>query len=384
MVESEKSASQLPGSVLPRGLMILLGFAAATITIAGMRSVGSILGPAFLAMVLMITVFPIRGWMVRHKVPSWLATALTILAVYGILVALLVALVVSIGRLAALVPTYTPEINDLVDRIGDFLRDQGVKQEQVDAVVDSLDFGKVFGYATTLLQGILGVLSNVFFIATLVLFIGFDAAKFPVNLISAREHRPAIVDALISFAAGTRKYFAVSAGFGLVVAVLDYVALLIIGVPAALVWGVLSFVTNFIPNIGFVVGLVPPAVLALLEGGPKLMLAVIIVYSVLNVVIQSVIQPKIVGDALGLSATLTFLSLVFWAWVLGPLGALLAIPMTLLVKALLVDVDPQAKWVIPLLSGVGNENADSAAKVEKQIAEDVADVEQAVAETPAD
>lgn len=377
MAESQQQS----GPVLPRGLMILLGFAAATITVAGMKSVGGILGPAFLAIVLMITVFPIRGWMVRHKVPGWLATTLTILTVYGVLIALVVALVVSIGRLAALVPTYTPEINDLVDRIGDFLRDQGVKQEQVDAVRDSLDFGKIFTFATSLLQGILGVLSNVFFIATLVLFIGFDAARFPTHLLSAREHRPAIVDALISFAAGTRKYFAVSAGFGLIVAVLDYAALLILGVPAALVWGVLSFVTNFIPNIGFVVGLVPPAVLALLEGGPKLMIAVIVVYAVLNVVIQSVIQPKIVGDALGLSATLTFLSLVFWAWVLGPLGALLAIPMTLLVKALLIDVDPEAKWVIPLLSGVGNDAADTPEKVEAKIAEDVAEVEKAAAET---
>jgi predicted PurR-regulated permease PerM len=80
-----------------------------------------------------------------------------------------------------------------------------------------------------------------------------------------------------------------------------------------------------------------------------LMIAVIAVYSVINVVIQSVIQPKVVGDKVGLSATLTFLSLVFWAWVLGPLGALLAIPLSLLVKALLVDVDPSTRWLNPLI-----------------------------------
>lgn len=370
------------GPVLPRGLLILLGFAAATITIAGMKAIGGLLGPAFLGLVLMITMFPIRGWLVRHKVPGWLATTITILAVYGVVIALVIALVVSVGRLAALVPTYAPEINDLVDRVGDFLRDQGVKQEQVDAVVNSLDFGKVFGYATTLLQGILGVLSNVFFIATLVLFIGFDAARFPAHLLSARDHRPAVVDALISFAAGTRKYFAVSAGFGLVVAVVDTVALALMGIPAAIVWGILSFVTNFIPNIGFVIGVVPPAVLALLEGGPKLMIAVIIVYAVINFVIQSVIQPKFVGDALGLSATLTFLSLVFWAFVFGPLGALLAIPMTLLAKALLVDVDPEARWVVPLLSGVSDDDPDGPEDAEASIAKDVAAFEESVAEDP--
>jgi predicted PurR-regulated permease PerM len=117
------------------------------------------------------------------------------------------------------------------------------------------------------------------------------------------------------------------------------------------VWGVLAFVTNFIPNIGFVIGLVPPALIALLEGGPGLMLAVIVIYSVVNVIIQSVIQPKVVGDAVGLSTTLTFVSLVFWAWILGPLGALLAVPMSLFFKAVLVEMDPAASWIAPLVSG---------------------------------
>ena len=102
--------------------------------------------------------------------------------------------------------------------------------------------------------------------------------------------------------------------------------------PGAFVWGVLAFVTNFIPNIGFVIGVIPPAVIGLLEGGPGLMLAVIVLYCVVNVVIQSIIQPRYVGNAVGLSTTLTFLSLVFWTWMLGPLGALLAVPMSLLLQ----------------------------------------------------
>jgi hypothetical protein len=107
----------------------------------------------------------------------------------------------------------------------------------------------------------------------------------------------------------------------------------------------LAFITNYIPNIGFIIGLVPPALLGLLEGGPRLMLIVILIYCVINFLIQSVIQPKYVGDSVGLSTTLTFLSLVFWSWILGPLGALLAIPLTLLAKALLIDIDPSARWL---------------------------------------
>ena len=124
-------------------------------------------------------------------------------------------------------------------------------------------------------------------------------------------------------------------------AVIDTALLYALGVPGAFVWGVLAFVTNFIPNIGFVIGIIPPAVIALLEGGPGLMLAVIVLYCLVNVVIQSFIQPRYVGEAVGLSTSLTFLSLVFWTWVLGPVGALLAVPMSLFFRAILVEADPE-------------------------------------------
>jgi predicted PurR-regulated permease PerM len=128
------------------------------------------------------------------------------------------------------------------------------------------------------------------------------------------------------------------------------VALWLLAVPFPVLWGLLSFITNYIPNIGFVIGLIPPALLALLDGGVTRMVWVIVLYCVFNVVVQSVIQPKFVGDAVGLSVTVTFLSLVFWSWVLGALGALLAIPLTLLAKALLFDIDPSTRWMDVLIS----------------------------------
>jgi len=264
---------------------------------------------------------------------------------------MVLALIISVARLAALAPTYTSQLNDLVKDGATLLDQYGVTQKQIDSVTSSLDFGKLFGLAGSILSSVLGVLSNLLFIALLTLFIGFDAGRFTSSLPDVHDERPAVVDALDKFSHGTRKYFAVSALFGLIVAVIDTGALALLGIPAAAVWGVLAFVTNFIPNIGFIIGLVPPALLGLLEGGWDLMLAVVLVYCVINFIIQSVIQPKVFGDALGLSTSLTFMSLVVWAWVLGPLGALLALPLTLLAKALLVDVDPHARWIQPLLSG---------------------------------
>ena len=144
---------------------------------------------------------------------------------------------------------------------------------------------------------------------------------------------------------GTRKYFAVATIFGGIVAVLDTIAIWSVGIPAPVLWGLLAFVTNYIPNIGFIIGLIPVALLALLTGGVSQMVLIIVVYCALNLVIQSVLQPKFVGDAVGLTTTVSFLSLIVWAYVLGPLGAILAVPATLLVKALLVDFDADSRWL---------------------------------------
>ena len=114
--------------------------------------------------------------------------------------------------------------------------------------------------------------------------------------------------------------------------------------------GDLAFITNYIPNIGFIIGLVPPTIIALLEKDVVTAIIVVVVYCVLNFVIQTIIQPRVVGVTVGLSATLSFLSLIVWASILGASGAFLAIPLSLLVKALLVDVDPDQDWVGVLLS----------------------------------
>lgn len=335
----------------PRILSVLVGLAALTITLAGVHGVAGIIGPAFLSLVLIITVYPLRTWLVAHKVPGVIASLALLLTVYLVLVLVTLSLIISLGRLAVIVPEYNSQINAYINDVARWLQKEGVGSDQVHAITKSFDVGSLVKVATSVLRNILGVLSDLFFISVLLLFLAFDAAPTMAIIGKLADHKPDLVEALASFARGTRNYMAVSASFGLVVAVIDAVALLVMGVPGAFVWGVLAFVTNFIPNVGFVLGVVPPALVGLLEGGPGLMIAVVVVYSVINFVIQSVIQPRIVGDAVGLSATLTFLSLVFWAWAIGPLGALLAVPLSLLMKALLVEADPDARWTLPLISG---------------------------------
>ncbi|MGW4481908.1 AI-2E family transporter [Rhodococcus triatomae] len=335
----------------PRGLIVLLAMAGAVVAIAGVRSFSGILGPVFLALMLVVAVQPLGDWLQRKGLPRWAAVVATLVAVYAILLGLIAALAISIAQLATLLPQYADKADALVADVQTWLSGLDIGSDQVDKALSSIDFGQLIGFLDDILLGLLGVFSNLFFLLALVLFMAMDASSFGDRMRAVAFARPDIAYAFSSFASGTRSYLIVSTVFGLIVAVIDAGALWAMGIPLPVLWGLLSFITNYIPNIGFVVGLIPPALIALLQGGPVLMLWVIVVYSVINVTIQSVIQPKFVGDAVGLSVTVTFLALVFWGWVLGPLGALLAIPATLLVKALLLDIDPSTRWANALISG---------------------------------
>ncbi|MFT3873396.1 MAG: AI-2E family transporter [Nocardioides sp.] len=340
--------------LVPRPVLVMGGLAATVIVVAGIKAAHGIVGPALMALVLTIMAHPLRRWLDR-RLPTWAATLVCIVVVYLGMAALVIAMVVSTARFATLLPAYQDALTEQLQDLADWAERFGVGQEEIQHVVSSFDPDRLIGLVESILSGAASVLSNLAFILALVLFMTMDGGTFPRLLGSAAKVRPAIVGAIDDFAIGTRRYFAVSTVFGLIVAILDTVALAILDVPAPVLWGLLAFITNYIPNIGFVIGLIPPAVLALLDGGLGMMITVVVIYCLLNVVIQSVIQPKFVGDALGLSTTLTFVSLVFWSWVIGPLGALLAIPLTLLAKAVFVDADPDARWLRPLISNKEDE-----------------------------
>jgi AI-2 transport protein TqsA len=337
--------------MLPRGVLVLLGTACLVVVVGGMRAVAELVGPVFLALMLTVTVSPFTGWLRRRGAPVWLAATATVVTVYLGLFALGGAMAVSVARLIDLLPEYQDEFTrmrgDLVTGLGGL----GVDAEQLRSAVAAAEPGSVARFVESLVGGLAGALGNSVFLLAVLLFMCLDVVNFPARLAAVLPERPQVVAALGSFAAGTRRYLLVTTVFGLIVAVFDTALLWWLGIPLPLLWGLLSFITNYIPNIGFIIGVIPPALLGLLQGGPELMLWVIALYCVVNFIIQSVIQPKVVGDAVGLSVTVTFLSLIFWGWVLGTLGALLAIPLTLLTKGLLIDIDPSTRWINGLLAG---------------------------------
>ncbi|MGI3786213.1 MAG: AI-2E family transporter [Janthinobacterium lividum] len=340
-VAGQPQAPALFGILLLAGLVIIG---------VGLRSTANIVGPVFLVLTLVITVSPLRRWLLRHRWPSALASIVSLLAIYALLIVILGSVVWSLYRLVATLPQYAPAFTRIFDSLIALTQRFGYGTEQLTKLASSFQVSSLAGPAQTLLGALTGGASLLILIIAVVIFMVFDQAGMPERIAVIRESRPHIADGLLNFAGRVRKYWVVTTVFGLLVAVLDVVALFIIGVPLALTWGVLAFVTNYIPNIGFVIGLIPPALIALLDGGVGSMVAVIVVYVVLNIVVQTIIQPRFTGDAVGISGTVAFISLIFWAYLLGGLGALLAIPATLFLKSTLVDNSVPASWVNALVS----------------------------------
>lgn len=337
---------------LPHYLTVCLSMAGLVVAMAGLHAISHIAAPVFLAINLAIASYPLNTGLRRRGMPAVLSAALTGLIVIAALVSFFILLGWSVAALVLEMPRYIPRFEQLYANAMVALEAQGITQQQIlDTVQDAAatQWQNLAQQGIALLQGVLsnltGVVSLLVVLITVLFFITIDTIGIGARLDAMRHTHPRVAATMSDFAHGVRRYWVVTTAFGLIVAVLDVWVLLYLGVPLALVWGVFSFLTNYVPNIGFVIGVIPPALLALLDKGPTTAIAVVIAYSVLNFVIQSLIQPKVAGDAIGVTPTVAIVSLLFWTWLLGPLGALLALPATLLLKAVLVDGDSQAGWL---------------------------------------
>lgn len=313
--------------------------------LAAMWFAREIVAPLALAAVLVIIVHPIRHPLQRRGWPHWAATTVVVAVAYLILATLAALLVFAGYEFGILVTDVLDELEAAAASLGAWLSSIGIGEQAADAAASSLDPSVLVELAQGVSGWLLGFLTAAFFVLAYIIFMAADAARYGR---AERAFGPGIrptVARIRAYNSSVRRYYVVNASFGAVVAVIDGLALWALGVPAPVVWAILAFVTNFIPNIGFVLGLVPPAILAFVVGGLPLMLAVIAVYSVVNVVLQVLIQPKFVSDTVDLSLTLSFASVVFWTFVIGPLGAILSIPLTLLFRDVLVDRDPGAGWL---------------------------------------
>lgn len=330
---------------VPHGMQIMVGSALFGVMLFALHSVADVFTPLFLALTLVLTVRPITRKLRAHHVPGWLAATisfLTLVILFGGVVSLLVWAFTPVPQTLV---NYSANFERTLNAARDFLQSKGVHTADLSIYLNQLNFNSVISWAWSLLDSLRSVGGLLAIVIVALLFFTVDTTTlFSRSNITRRAHSH-IAQALEGFEKRVRHYWIISTVFGLIVAVIDVFVLSILGVPLPLTWGMWAFITNYIPNLGFVIGVIPPMIMGLVDSGWQTLVWVMVLYSVINVVIQTFIQPKLTGDVVGLSPSVTFVSLVLWTSVVGWLGSLLAVPLTLFFKALLVDSDPRTQWL---------------------------------------
>jgi predicted PurR-regulated permease PerM len=323
-----------------------------------MKATASILAPALLPLFLVITFRPISTALERRGVPPVITMIVNLVVIYGVLIFLGLSIYLSITQFAATLIQNPQKFQALIAQATQLLSDLGIQQIDTSTISTIFSPSRIASVAGSLVNASSAVAGMLGLIFAVTFFMAMDANNFSGRLASVTRMRPHTATALVNLGKSTRSYFAVAAIFGAIVAVVDWILLAIVGVPDAWLWAILAFVTNFVPNIGFLIGVIPPAILAFITMDWQAAVIVFVGYCVINVIIQVLIQPRVVGDTVQLNTTLTFMALIIWTFVLGGLGAILAIPMTLLVRALFVDSRPELHWIRTLFSSAEGVSKD--------------------------
>ena len=324
----------------------LITLAAFVVVIAGMRAAEAIVVPFLLSVFIAVISAPSLLWLEDRRVPRWLA----MIIVLGVIILAAAGLSMLIGSsikdFSQAVPQYQQRLSDLLVHVNSRVSRYGI--DLSGTLFSHLNPAAAMKLVADLLNGLGAVFGNVFLILLTVVFILFEASSVPHKLRAGLSNADQSLAAFTVIAAGVNRYLAIKTATSLATAGIVTLALTVIGVDYPLLWGVIAFLFNYIPNIGSIIAAVPAILLALIQLGAGEALATAGVYVIANVLIGSVIEPRMMGRQVGLSTLVVFLSLVFWGWVFGPVGMFLSVPLTMTAKIALEN-NPKMRGLAVLL-----------------------------------
>jgi AI-2 transport protein TqsA len=328
-------------------LRILLTAAALVVIVAGLQAAASIFVPFVLAVFLSIIAAPLLFWLTRARIPSGLAVTIVVTAMVGVLTVAGSFMATSANRFFRALPGYENRLQQGIQMLLERLSERGIEVSG-EVVLRYLDPNQAMSLVATILSSVGNLLTNTFLILFMVIFILLEASSFPDKLRGAFRRPEIPLEGFKEFTLKLNRYVAIKTLSSLATGVLVWGWTSICGVEFSFLWGVLAFLLNYIPSIGSIFAAVPALIVTLLSSGLAAALLVAIGYLVINTALGSFLEPRFLGRGLGLSPLIVFLSLVFWAWVLGPIGMLLAVPLTMTLKIALQSHD-KTRWAAVLL-----------------------------------
>jgi predicted PurR-regulated permease PerM len=341
MDDSGKRAAKAPA------LLILASF---IIVVAGMKAASDILVPFFLAVFIAVICAPPLFWLQRKGVPKLPALAIILVAILiaGLLFAALI--VPSLNDFLISLPGYQERLSAQIAELLSWLSERGVNIPAVE-VSGALHPGWVMILAGGIFEALSSALAHAFLILLTVVFILLEMADLPRKLRLVLKNPERSLSTIEKFSQHAKRYMVIKTMLSAATGVLIWLLLLILGVDYPVLWGTLSFLLNYVPNIGAILAALPVALLALVQLGAGSTLLTVLGFIVVHVVVGNIIEPKLMGRVLSLSTLVVFLSLVFWGWVLGPIGMILSVPMTSLVKIALESYEETRGLAFMLGSG---------------------------------
>ena len=333
-----------------------ISVAIAIIIMTGIYAAQSILNPLLMALFITIILMQPLRWL-RRKVSSGWAIFLVILGFLGFYIGFIGLLNKSVMLFIDNASVYEENLAGMVARSNEILEQYGVNLLVLGE--SSMNPSKIMSYASSLMGGLGDLMSNEFTFLLFTIFLISEIPESAIKLDYLVQGDQQVKDFLNEIGIKIRHYLSIKTVTSLATGILIAIALAILGLDFPILWGFLAFMLNYIPNIGSILAALPAMALALVQLGFQGALFTGIIYLVVNMLIGNVVEPKMMGKGLGLSTFIVFLSLIFWAFLLGTVGMFLSIPITMVIKIIL-EQNPATKWIAIIL---GTEDDVKAVKI---------------------
>ena len=301
------------------------------ILVAGIRSAGSIVVPFLLSAFIAVICTSPLFWLKRKGVPSGIAVLIVLVGIFLVGLILVALIGTSLNDFSDALPTYQTRLQEETTKLFSWLNEKGIKISS-EKLLEYINPGKAFGLFAGTLNSFRTLLTDAFLIGLTVIFMLLEMSGFPDKLRDALGTTSSSSTGMAEVTDGIKRYMMIKTLTSFATGIFVAIWLAIIGVDFPVLWGIVAFMLNFVPNIGSIIAAIPAVLLALIQLGIFPALHTVIAFLVVNFVIGTVIEPRIMGRGVGLSTLVVFLSLVFWGWVLGPVGMLLSVPLTMVVK----------------------------------------------------
>ncbi len=309
----------------------LLALACFVIIVAGMKAASPLVAPFILSFFIAIICVPPLFWMQKKGVPKLLALLIILVVVVTVILVIAAFVGKSINGFTQVLPAYQEHLSNKSTQLISWLNNHGIEVPE-NFIKEKFNLGIIMKMVATSLTGLTGVLTNVFMILLTVVFILVEASDLSSKLKRGLKDSKSSMKNMSEITASLNRYIALKTVTSFTTGVLVAVWMAILGVDFALLWGLIAFLLNYIPTIGSFIAAIPAVLLALVQLGMWPAILVAFGFLVINILIGNILEPRFMGKGLGLSPLVVFMSMVFWGWVLGPVGMFLSAPLTMIVK----------------------------------------------------